>query len=248
GIFHGFLFSNGAYTSITFPGAGHTSALGLNANGDIVGAYSATSDEKKDTHGYLLHNGTFTSIDVPGAVQTRAIGINANGDIVGLYTDQLQGKHHGFLLRSRGFTSIDFPGSAYTDVWKISDNGQIAGRYQSGGNSKFHLFLQSGDVFTAIPDFPAAVQMAPTVVCSHHSGLNGAGDIVTAYSDATPVNDNLTGQVVDSLHSLLWSGGAYTSIDVPGASITLAFGINDAGVIVGAFFDATGVHGFLRTP
>src|SRR5215467_5521460 len=28
GVFHGFLLSGGAYASITFPGAGHTSALG----------------------------------------------------------------------------------------------------------------------------------------------------------------------------------------------------------------------------
>ena len=248
GVFHGFLLDNAAYTSITFPGAIHTSALGLNANGDVVGAYFLT-DEKKDNFGYVLRNGTFTSIGVPGAAQTRAFGINTNGDIVGIYTDQQQGKHHGFLLRAGVFTSIDFPGSAYTDVWKINDAGQIAGRYQTGGNSKFHLFLLSDGIFTAIADFPEAVQMAPTVVCSHHSGLNGAGDIVTAYSDSTPVNNNLSDNVVGSLHGLLWSGGGYTVIDFPNANFTVAYGINDSGVVVGAYQDTNGaIHGYLRTP
>jgi uncharacterized membrane protein len=39
---------------------------------------------------------------------------------------------------------------------------------------------------------------------------------------------------------------AFTQIDVPGAQITQALGINDSGQIVGLFVDATGLHGFLR--
>jgi hypothetical protein len=39
----------------------------------------------------------------------------------------------------------------------------------------------------------------------------------------------------------------FTQIDVPGAS-TDAFGINDAGQIVGLFSNSTGTHGFLATP
>src|SRR4051794_5276606 len=39
----------------------------------------------------------------------------------------------------------------------------------------------------------------------------------------------------------------FTQIDVPGAYITYAYGINDAGQIVGVFTDSTGDHGFLDT-
>ena len=42
----------------------------------------------------------------------------------------------------------------------------------------------------------------------------------------------------------------FTPIDDPlaaGASGTVANGINDSGLIVGAYFDATGEHGFLRS-
>ena len=38
----------------------------------------------------------------------------------------------------------------------------------------------------------------------------------------------------------------FTQIDVPGATQTTPFGINDRGKIVGFFIDSTGVHGFLR--
>lgn len=37
----------------------------------------------------------------------------------------------------------------------------------------------------------------------------------------------------------------YTSIDVPGASATRAFGINAVGEVVGSYTDATGTHGFV---
>ena len=37
----------------------------------------------------------------------------------------------------------------------------------------------------------------------------------------------------------------FTTIDVPGASFTAAFGINPGGNIVGAYSNATGTHGFL---
>ena len=40
---------------------------------------------------------------------------------------------------------------------------------------------------------------------------------------------------------------SFTQIDVPGATDTEAYGINDAGQIVGAFGNNTGVHGFLDT-
>jgi probable HAF family extracellular repeat protein len=47
-------------------------------------------------------------------------------------------------------------------------------------------------------------------------------------------------------HGFLDTGGSFTQIDVPGATDTTAFGINDTGQIVGAFFDSAGVaHGFL---
>lgn len=40
----------------------------------------------------------------------------------------------------------------------------------------------------------------------------------------------------------------FTTIDIPGAGYTEAYGINNAGFIVGHFSDATGDHGFVRHP
>ena len=39
----------------------------------------------------------------------------------------------------------------------------------------------------------------------------------------------------------------FTQIDVPGATLTNALGVNNAGQIVGIFANSTGLHGFLDT-
>src|SRR5262249_14780839 len=49
------------------------------------------------------------------------------------------------------------------------------------------------------------------------------------------------------LHGFVDIGGSFTQIDVPGGTFTEAFGINDAGQIVGRFRNSTGqLSGFLN--
>ncbi|HKE95504.1 MAG TPA: hypothetical protein VKB34_14415, partial [Povalibacter sp.] len=56
----GFVNLTGAatFTSIDFPGASFTAALGINPQGDIVGRYISAGVQ----HGYLLSGGSFTTI------------------------------------------------------------------------------------------------------------------------------------------------------------------------------------------
>ncbi len=251
GINHGFLLSGGAYTDITFPGgAVYTRALGINRQGDIVGDYSLIDPNGvKGVHGYLLHQGTFTSFDFPGADETVAQGIDRNGGIVGYYTDSVgangngtgvpaSSKHHGFLLSAGMFTSVDFPGSGGTDLWKINDFGEVVGRYLGTTDEKFHVFTLIDGSFTQLGDYPGALQTATV----HIGGLNSRGAIVSDYLSGT-------GTYLDNIHGFLLSGGVYTSIDFPGAIGTISPGINDSGVIVGAYVAPDGtIHGYVRNP
>jgi hypothetical protein len=51
------------------------------------------------------------------------------------------------------------------------------------------------------------------------------------------------------LHAYLLSGSSFSQFDVEGATGTLGIGINDAGVIVGGFFDINGtLHGYVAAP
>jgi uncharacterized membrane protein len=52
--------------------------------------------------------------------------------------------------------------------------------------------------------------------------------------------------VAGARHGYLLSGGSFTTIDVPGATLTAVFGLNDLGDVVGSYIDADRArHGFL---
>ncbi len=79
---HGFLDSNGVFSTIDVPGASGTYSYGINDSGQIVGRFV----EGNDFHGYVDTNGAFSSIDVPGGRDTMANGINDEGEVVGSFT------------------------------------------------------------------------------------------------------------------------------------------------------------------
>src|SRR5439155_26361388 len=106
GISHGFLLSGGKFTVIDYPAAVWTDAVGINRNGQVVGAYSLLdSGGLKGVTGYLLSRGVFTSISFPGAGHTQAWRINDSGQIVGRYLG-VDGNFHLYLLTNGGFSTI----------------------------------------------------------------------------------------------------------------------------------------------
>ncbi len=56
------------FTAIDFPGATLTTAQGINAGGEIVGAYNDAGSPSR-THGFVLSGGHYQSIDFPGATR-----------------------------------------------------------------------------------------------------------------------------------------------------------------------------------
>ena len=86
---HGFLLSNGVYTTFDAPGAVGTFPAGINNRAQIVGT---TIDDPTGTtrRGFLLAmgaKGPFTPIAFPGAPITGASGIDDRGRIVGVYAN-----------------------------------------------------------------------------------------------------------------------------------------------------------------
>src|SRR6202163_1248926 len=122
------------FTQIDFPGAASTQAWGINANGDIVGAYVSADNS---THGFLRTRGEFISIDFPGAAYTYVFGISPRGDIVGCYAATLNGSgpNHGFVLRRDGvFTTVDFPGAIWSRGKGMNSRGDVLGVYTLADN------------------------------------------------------------------------------------------------------------------
>ena len=82
GMNHGFLLNGGQFTTIDYPNATYTAAMGINDNGQIVGQYT---DHAGTSHGYLLSGGQFQSLDYPKAIATRPTKITLAGQIAGFY-------------------------------------------------------------------------------------------------------------------------------------------------------------------
>jgi probable HAF family extracellular repeat protein len=213
---HGFIYKNGVFTTVDFPGADFTEAMGINDSGDVVGSY-ALPTAPSEFPGFLLHQGVFTTIDFPGSTHTWAMGINNAGTIVGSYPDA-KSNTHGFVYNNGTFKTVDAPhlGSnapASTQLNGINNSGIIVGGVSQGGAVRgFWLF---GKVFHFL-NASGTTNNFPT-------GINALGDVI--------------GQSLGISY-----GYSYLAFSVPTQGMSNAqnfagskgfHGINDARILVG---------------
>ena len=145
------------------------------------------------------------------------------------------------FAHDHAFTTIDVPGASSTQALGINPKGNVVGAYGNAtGTHGFLLRRREGDddgdndAFTTI-DVPGASFTGAF-------GINPKGSVVGVYSNATGTHGFLLRR---REHDDDGDDDAFTTIDVPGASSTGAFGINPKGNVVGVYSSATGTHGFL---
>ncbi|MCU1221712.1 MAG: extracellular repeat protein, family [Candidatus Angelobacter sp.] len=78
----GFMWKNGAFTNIQFPGAAATFPTKINDHGDIVGTYV---DSSQFEHGFAFENGRFSTIDTPGSQGTQIVALNNFDNVLGFF-------------------------------------------------------------------------------------------------------------------------------------------------------------------
>ncbi len=130
GVFHGFRWQRGRFTTIDGPGALGGAVFDVNDRGQMVGAYFTKNGGAR---GFILRNGSYRTLNAPYGPIDLPSDINNRGQIVGFSLSDPGGtQSHGFLLR-RGvggpFTRVDFPGTPKTVVRGIDDRGRIVGIY-----------------------------------------------------------------------------------------------------------------------
>lgn len=217
------------FTTVDFPGAVLTNAQGINAGGEIVGIYNDAGTPSM-THGFVLSGGRFQSIDVPGARATAARGIGPGGDIVGSYQNPNESggvPSHGFLMSNRGqYFRVDYPDRINTIAQRILPDGTILGCYHDTDTmGSMHGMLRSPrGGFEAIPEG-----------MSMHNGATPDGRLIVGLF--TDMDGRGKGYFVNR--------GRFEPFEVPGATFTAGWDINQAGVAVGVFRDGAGrFHGF----
>ena len=90
GATEGFLLTaHGTLTSLAYPGASMTQALGVNDHREVVGFYQVGTGDGAQTHGFTwTARGGFKQVDDPaGAGTTTVNGVNDAGVLVGFYVD-----------------------------------------------------------------------------------------------------------------------------------------------------------------
>lgn len=260
------------FSTIDVPGAMATSPAGINAGGDISGAYV---DAGGRVHGFILTDGVFTTIDYPNADHTQVNGIGPGGDVVGIWwnDDEEAAATHGFRRTRDGqFFTVHYPGHLHEIPQRILPDGTILGCRHD------HDMMASMRGITITRDGATEVDVFASM---HNGGTPSGRRVVGLYTnmdagrtEAYIIDDgvftpflvpgsNLTtawdvnprGDVVGVyrtgspgsfvVRGYVLTAAGVTSIAYPGAVATRAFGINARGDVVGTYVASGATHGFL---
>ncbi len=267
---------NGTYLQIQPPGATTTTIGGINASGQVAGAYV---DGQHKEHGYIRNtDGTYLTLDPPGSTGlTYVVGINDKGQIAG--NAFIGGNVSGFFwdpAQPNNYVTFTVPGGTFRGASAINASGQIAGGYTDSSTNEPRGFLRNTDGTFSTFTVPGSTQLVVYAMnkwgtitgSSFDQGVtNGflryAGGGQKYYEDqshggpeAAAINDN--GLVVGWLFSDGGNDVAFstdrslttTLIPVPFSNQGCrAYAANNAGQIAGTYVDATGVsHGWIYQP
>jgi probable HAF family extracellular repeat protein len=173
---HGFVFSDGAFTVQDNPIATTgTFTLGNNARGTLVGEHKIGQAFGQLGFAWLLSDGEYTQLVPPDASAAFATSINSREDVVGRLIDTTGHQLAWKLDKINGYTVFGYPGATLTNARGINARGEIVGVYNLAGVN--HGFLLSSDDFGNFVtiDFPGAAT-------TRALGINAAGDIVGTYT------------------------------------------------------------------
>ncbi len=166
------------------------------------------------------------------AGSTQGYGINNAGQVVGASLNGT-GDAQGYVRAPGGsFTPLNVSGSAMTVASGINGSGQVTGYYSNGGGDGNHGFVDATTF-----NIPGAAAAGAT----QSIGINASATTVGYFVD-TLGNTNGFSRTSGGTVTTLTATGALS-----GATSIQAFGVNDAGTIVGTFSDGTLTHGFVYT-
>jgi probable HAF family extracellular repeat protein len=219
---HGFLYSNGKYTTIDFPGNGTllTYASGIDPDGGIAGSYS-----DGNSHGFLLKDGKYTSIDYPNTTTTfmNALGVNARGEIVGRYQDGAG--RHAYVLSAGHLSAIDIPGASLSAGTAIDPQGNILGQYRAADGNTHGFLLRTEGPRYSVTDLGLQGAIGGPFELLNNGLISGSAPVAGG-----------------AVHASLWYNGlGPIDIGTPGLGgpNSVAFDVNESGVIVGGAETAT---------
>ncbi len=217
-------------TTFDYPSASSTHPLAINNANQIAGSFV---DVDARTKGFLrAANGTFSPPLVEPndfGLETVAAGINDSRIVSGYFT----GSHaifSGFFLSEGNYTQFVVPGAHDTFVTGLNNAGDFVGYSSDSVTGKTQAFVSIGGGISSI--------VIPGASISFAYGINVRDQYCGYYRAARAAH----GFYLDR------NGTLQFPVDAPGG-ITIFYGMNDRGWLVGSATDSAGVtHGVLLIP
>lgn len=183
---------------------GYSFGTGVNDSGQVVG-YS--TDSLNYYHAFLYENSTMINIGGTSG-SSFAEGINSLGQVTGE-----DSSNHAFIYNAGGMTDLGTLGGTESEGLGINGSGEVTGESQTTGNANTNAFLFNGS---------SMVDIAPLLNRSIGSSINSTGE-VAGYYTGNSGNDR----------AFLYNGTTSSDIGTLGGLSSIAFGINDSGMVVG---------------
>ena len=215
--YHGFLWQNGAFQTLDYPGAVNTTLTGVNNLGMVIGYYG--DGATNHTAMYSVSGAAWSALpDIPNFSQNDGYCVNDAGTAVGNAFGVSASIAWIWDPVARLYSFFEVPAAAQYRTYPtcINNKNQVSGYYEDG-DGVYQGFVKEYGGFTTIA--------VPETVEAYPGGINNWG--------------MLEGQVVNgsgvARGFAATPGGSSTLVEYPGAAATAVVGINDNGDLCGAY-------------
>ena len=213
GLFHAFLSRSGALTDLGTLGGVQSHGHGVNDGNKVVGDADIFDPFAEIHHAFLWHRGAMEDIGTLGGIESVATAINNSGTVVG-FSDLSPSGSHAFEWKDRLMTDLGvLPGDTFSAAAAINDRGVIVGASTHVNFSQ--VFVYRDGVMRGLPELGNLASA---------NGINDRAEIIATSFDYGDI----------AWHALLWRNGVVTDLGrLPEGTNSYAYGINDAGLVVG---------------